>query len=390
LRNVLVAAEIALAVVLLVGAGLMVRGFRNMLDYGVKMEPATLLTLRLAITDNKYREPHQVAGFYHEVLDRIGGLPGVRSAVVATALPYSDHSNGRNFVIEGQPLEAGNPPTGMYQVVSAGYFETLHIPLRAGRFMSDHDGADAPKVAFISERMSRRWWKNESPIGRHIKIGGPDSKAPWLTIAGVVGDIMHNPYDREPRRTIYVPYQQAPTLWMDIGVRTAGDPLLLAPAVTAAIRSVDAEQPINAMMSMEKSIHNRAIGLNYMAVLMGIFGVLAMGLAAIGVYGVMAYMVTEQSHEIGVRMALGASRQNVLGAVFRRGMLTIGAGLLVGLPLAYGFARLMASLIFGVAATDPTTFVGIPLALIAAAALAIYVPARRAMNIDPIVALRYE
>ena len=160
--------------------------------------------------------------------------------------------------------------------------------------------------------------------------------------------------------------------------------------IAAAIRSVDAEQPINAMMTMEKSIHNRAIGLNYMAVLMGIFGVLAMGLAAIGVYGVMAYMVTEQSHEIGVRMALGASRQNVLGAVFRRGMLTIGAGLLVGLPLAYGFARLMASLIFGVTATDPTTFAGIPLALMAAAALAIYVPARRAMNIDPIVALRYE
>ena len=144
------------------------------------------------------------------------------------------------------------------------------------------------------------------------------------------------------------------------------------------------------MMTMEKSIHNRAIGLNYMAVLMGSFGVLAMGLAAIGVYGVMAYMVTEQSHEIGVRMALGASRQNVLAAIFRRGMLTIGAGLLVGLPLAYGFARLMASLIFGVTATDATTFVGIPLALAATAALAIYVPARRAMNIDPIVALRYE
>jgi putative ABC transport system permease protein len=354
------------------------------------LEPSTLLTMRLAITDNKYHEPHQQAGFYHEVLNRIGALPGVRSAIVATALPYSNHSNGRNFTIEGQPVEPGNAPSGMYQAVSSGYFEALHIPLRAGRSMSDRDSADAPKVVFISERMARRWWKNESPVGRHIKIGGPDSKAPWLTIAGVVGDIMHNPYDREPRRTIYVPYPQAPALWMDIGVRTAGDPLLLAPAVTAAIRSVDSEQPISAMMTMEKSIHNAAIGLNYMAVLMGSFGVLAMGLAAIGVYGVMAYMVTEQSHEIGVRMALGASRQNVLAAIFRRGMLTIGAGLLVGLPLAYGFARLMASLIFGVTATDVTTFVGIPLALVATAALAIYVPARRAMNIDPIVALRYE
>jgi len=390
LRNVLVASEIALAVVLLVGAGLMVRGFRTLLDNGVRLEPSTLLTMRLAITDNKYREPHQVAGFYREVLDRIGKIPGVRSAIVATALPYSDHSNGRSFTIEGQPVEAGNPPIGMYQAVSAGYFETLHIPLRAGRLLSDRDGADTPKVAFISEKMARRWWKNESPIGRRIKIGGPNSKAPWLTITGVVGDVMHSPYDRDPRRTIYVPYQQAPALWMDIGVRTVGDPLRVAPAVTAAIRSVDAEQPVSDMMTMEKSIHNRAIGLNYMAVLMGSFGVLAMGLAAIGVYGVMAYMVSEQGHEIGVRIALGASRQNVLVAIFRRGFLTIGAGLVVGLPLAYGFARLMASLIFGVSATDGTTFVGIPLALVVTAALAIYIPARRAMNIDPIVALRYE
>jgi putative ABC transport system permease protein len=390
LRNILVGAEIAMAVVLLVGAGLMVRGFRTLLNYGARLEPATLLTMRLAITENKYREPHQVAGFYREVLDRIAKLPGVRSAIIATALPYSDHSNGRNFTIEGQALEPGNPPAGMYQAVNPGYFETLHIPLVAGRLLNDRDGADSPKVVFVSEKMARRWWKNESPIGHRIRLGGPNSKSPWLTIAGVVGDIMHSPYDRDPRRTIYVPYQQAPALWMDIGVRTTGDPLLLAPAVTAAIRSVDSEQPISAMMTLEKSIHNRAIGLNYMAVLMGIFGVLAMGLAAIGVYGLMAYMVSEQGHEIGVRIALGASQGNVLSTIFRRGAITIAGGLAVGLPLAFGFAKLMASLIFGVTATDATTFVGIPLALMASAALAIYIPARRAMNIDPIEALRYE
>jgi putative ABC transport system permease protein len=211
-----------------------------------------------------------------------------------------------------------------------------------------------------------------------------------MTIVGVVGDVIHDPYERVPRRTFYVPYQQSPVLFMDIGVRTAGDPLLAAPAVTAAIRSVDAEQPITDIRTMERSIHNRSIGLNYMAALMGIFGAIALFLSAIGVYGVMAYLVSEQTQEIGLRMALGAPRGSVLQMIFRRGLTTIAVGLLIGLPLAYGFARLMASLIFGVTSTDPATFFGIPVALLAAAALAIYIPARRAMQIDPIVALRYE
>jgi len=390
LRNILVASEVALAVILLVGAGLMVRGFRRLVEYGERMEPATLLTMRLAITDNKYHEPHQRIAYYRDVLDRIRVLPGVRAAVAVSALPYSDHSSGRIFTIEGRPMQPDQLPNGTYQVTTPAYFDMVHIPLIAGRFLTESDGADAPKVALISQRMAERWWKNESPVGKHIRLGALDSKNPWLTIVGVVGDIMHNPYDREPRRTIYVPFPQAPQLWMDVGVRTAGDPLALAPAISAAIRAVDREQPITDLRTMERSIHNRAIGLNYMAVLMGVFGVLALCLSAIGVYGVMAYMVSEQTHEIGIRMALGAERQNVLAMVFRRGMLTIGAGLAVGLPLAFGFARLMASLIFGVSSNDAATFISIPLALLAAASLAIYIPARRATRIDPIVALRYE
>jgi putative ABC transport system permease protein len=189
---------------------------------------------------------------------------------------------------------------------------------------------------------------------------------------------------------MYLPYQQAPALWMDVGVRTAGDPLRLAPAIIGAIRSVDPEQPITDMRTLEKSMHNQAIGLNYMAVLTGIFGAIALVLSAIGVYGVMAHLVSEQTHEIGIRMALGAPRENVLQMVFRRGMITTAIGLVAGLPIAYGFARLMASLIYGVTASDAVTFVAIPLTLIGTAALAIYIPARRAMKIDPIVALRYE
>ena len=390
LRNILVAAEVALAVVLLVGAGLMVRGFRSLVENGERLQPETVLTLRLTLTDNKYHSNFQRVAYYRDVLDRIRVIPGVLGATAVSALPYSDHSNGRAFTIEGRPVEPDKLPSGMYQLATAGYFETLHIPLRAGRYINDTDGPDTTKTVVISQHMADRYWKNQSPLGQHIRLGGADSKNPWLTIVGVVADVPHNPYDREPRRVMYVPFVQSPALWMDVGVRTATDPLAVAPAVTSAIRSVDREQPITEMQTMARAIHNRAIGLNYMAVLMGIFGVLALLLSAIGVYGVMAYMVSEQTHEIGIRMALGAERPNVLGMIFRKGMITIGVGLLIGLPIAWAFARLMASMIYGVQANDPISFTAIPLGLILAGALAIYIPARRATRIDPIIALRYE
>jgi putative ABC transport system permease protein len=346
------------------------------------------LTLRLALTETKYKEPHQIAGFYRDVLERLNALPGVRSAAAVTSMPYSNHSNWHEFTIEGQPVEKGKELWAMYQVASPEYFATARVPLREGRFLNSGDGPDAPPVVLVSESVVAQYWHGKSPLGQHLTV--TDSKRPPLTVVGVVGDMMHNPYDREPRRALYIPYQQEPARWMDIGIRTAGNPLLVAPNVSAAIRAVDSEQPVTEMQSMEKSIHDRGIGLQYVEIFMAVFGVLALVLSAVGVYGVMAYMVSEQTHDIGLRMALGAPRILVLRTIFRRGMITALAGLAVGLPIGYWLAIVAQSLIYGVTAKDPVTFIGIPLILLAATALAIFVPARRAMSIDPIVALRYE
>jgi predicted permease len=388
LRGLLVGFEIALAVVLLVGASLMVRGFQSLVNTAANLDPATLLSLRLTLTETKYHEDHQVVAFYAETLRRLNALPGVKSAIAVTALPYSSHSSGSDFTIEGRTFERGDQPSCQLQSVSNGYFQTLGVPLRSGRLLGESDGAETLRTAVIGERMASKWWPHESPIGKRIKLGGTDSKQPWITIVGVAGDVTHEVYQRVPRPVLYVPLTQTAKRWMDIGVRTAGDPLRLAPAVTAAIRSVDPEMPITGMATMETWMHEQSVGLNYMAVLMGVFGVLALVLSSVGVYGVMAYVVSEQTQEIGIRMALGAARGSVLGMVFRRGMATTLTGLAVGIAAAHALAPMIASLVYGVSAKDPATFIGIPLALMAAAALAIYVPARRAMRIDPIVALR--
>jgi putative ABC transport system permease protein len=388
-RAILVAAEVALALVLLVGASLMVRGFSTLAHAASNLEPTTLLTLRLTLTETKYKQPYQQEAFYREIAGRIEAIPGVRSAVAVTALPYSQHSTGRAFVIEGRPVDPAKPILGMHQMVTQRTFETLHIPLRSGRFLDARDGAGAPRTAVISERAARLFWPNEPyPIGKHIKVA--DEKGDWVTIVGVVGDISHEVLERSPRAVFYYPYAQSPRLWMDVAVRTAGDPLRVQPAVIAAIRGVDREQPVTDVRTMDTLMRNDAMGLIYVAVLMGVFGVLALTLSCIGVYGVMAYLVEEQTHEIGIRMALGARRESVLAMVFRRGLSTTVLGLLAGLVLAFGLAMLMQNLIWGVKASDPVTFAGIPMALLLSAALAIFIPARRAMSIDPIVALRYE
>ncbi len=393
LRSFLVGAEIAIAVLLLIGAGLMVHGFQSLVAGAQTIEPASLLALRLSLGETKYRTDAQRLAYYQEVVRRIQALPGVRSAVAVYALPYSQHAMGRAITIEGRPVERGDIPSCNMQPASANYFQTMHIPLRAGRLLRDGDGQDAPRVGVVSEHMARRFWPNQSPIGKRLKLAAPNEPAssePWITIVGVVGDVTHEVFDRNPRSELYMTMAQFPRATMDIAARTVGDPLRVAPAVTAAVRSIDPEQPIYRLDSMESWMHEDAIALDYMAVLMGIFGGLALVLSSVGVYGVMAYVVSEQTPEIGVRMALGAARSSVLAMVFRRGMTTAIAGLIVGMAAGVGLAHLLSNLVYGVSESDPATFVGIPLTLLGAAALAIFIPARRAMRVDPIIALRYE
>jgi putative ABC transport system permease protein len=347
-----------------------------------------MLTLRLSLTENKYREDHQVAAFYHEVLRRLAALPGVRSAVAVTALPYSRHWTMLPVTIEGRPVEPAKPSSAQVQSVSPEYFAAMFIPLRKGRLPGAGDGADRPRVAAVSERMAQRWWPaGDSPIGRRVQV---DGKGPWVTIVGVVGDIEHSVIDRDLAPAVYLPFAQAPEREMDIGIRTAVDAASLAPAVRHAIRTVDAEQPISNLNTMTNLIQQEAFVFVYMAALMGIFGLLALVLSAVGVYGVTASAISARTHEIGIRIALGGSRGRVLGMLFRRGMLTAAAGLAVGMVPAYGLARLMRATVFGVSAVGPAVFLWIPLALAGAAALAIYIPARRAVNGDPMAALRNE
>ena len=384
LGSLLVAIQIALALILLTGAGLTVRSFHSLVGGASERQPEPLLTLRLALSEERYREPWQIAGFYDDVLARIRAVPGVRSAVLVTALPYSRHSSAWRFEIENQPAPAGPPRTVPVQAVSLDYFQTMHIPLRSGRMLN----ADPHAQAVISEYMAKRWWPNESPLGRRLRLEDPQH--PWITIAGVVADIPYSSLDRAPHSMVYVPYTQSPDRGTNLAVRTAGNPMALAPLVTAAIRSVDREQPVDNVATLEELARQEAFGFQYLAWLMGSLGGLALALSAIGVYGVMSYVVSQQSHEIGVRLALGAGRSGVLRMIFARGLRTALFGVILGLLPAFGMARAIAFVFFSEKAKDSATLFEIPLLLIAVAALAILIPARRAMRTDPMAALRQE
>jgi putative ABC transport system permease protein len=391
IRSGLVITEVALALVLLVGSGLMVKGFRNLMKSSQGFDQSNLLTMHLALSDTKYKEPYQTTDFYQEVLDRLKVIPEVDSVAAVYNIPSGVSRSGGDFSVEGRaPVSPVDQPTADFQIISPSFFQCMRVPLLNGRVFNEQDREGAPMVAIISESLAKRFWPNEDPIGKRIKIGKLDSNNPWLSIAGVVGNVRHHWIDREPRPTIYRPYFQAPRYSMSILARTKTDPLNIVSAVRSQIANVDPDQPISNIKTMEKSIADRMSGVRLAANMMAFFGLVALILAAVGVYGVMSYSVNQRTHEIGIRIALGAQPRDVVKLVINQTFKLALAGMAIGLPIAFILSKIMSSALVGVIALDLSTFVGITIILSAVALLSGYIPARKATRVDPMVALRYE
>jgi len=389
-RSTFVVVEVALTLVLMVGAGLITKGVRALLVVNQNLDPQQILTMHFSLPDSKYKTPQQKAAFLSQALGRFEALPGVRDAAVATNMPFGNYESDGSISIQGRPAQPGDYRQADMQSVNSGYFRAMNIPLRQGRLLEDTDGADQPPVAVVSESFAQRYFNAENPIGKFLRMGGEDSKSPWIRIVGVVGDIRYNMLGSQETPPLYLSYQQSPEGFCYMAIRTQKSPSAFAAAVRSEVGNIDPDLPVSEIMTLQKVISNGLLGLSYVAVMLSVLGIMAMVLASVGVYGVMAYSVTERTHEIGVRIALGARRRDILRLVLTRGLIITAIGLLIGLPASWVLARLLAGIFFGVSASDFTTFSGIALLMCCVTLLACYLPSRRAMQVDPIIALRYE
>jgi putative ABC transport system permease protein len=391
LRSALVVAEVALSLVLLIGAGLLIRSFVRVQQVEPGFAAQNVLSLRLSVDGTTYEKQPRRMSFYKQLWERISQIPGVESAGGSSILPLSGGNSWGSISIEGYVPESGQ---SMIQadgrVATVGYFETMKTPLISGRFFTEPDTAESPKVAIIDENMARTYWPDVDPVGKRLKRGRVDSNAPWLTVVGVVASVKQYALDNESRVAFYTPHQQSPYSSMYVAVRTTTDPLSVAAAITREARAMDPNVPIYDVKTMEQRLSESLARRRFAMLALGLFAVVAMLLAAVGIYGVMSYSVTQRTREIGIRMALGAPSQGVLKLIVGQGMLLAGVGVGIGLAGAVATTRLMASLLYGISATDPITFFVIGVLLSSVAFLACYIPARRATKVDPMVALRYE
>jgi putative ABC transport system permease protein len=393
LRSVLVVAEIALALILLVGAGLLVKGFRALIVVHDNFRPDSVLTLSLSLPEEQYQKEPGRAAFHEQVLQRLAAIPHVPSAALATYVPYADGGGTglSPFTIEGRaPEDRGQTTSTIVETISPNYFRLMNIGLRDGRELSESDRDTTPPVAVISQNVARRYFQGENPLGKKLKIGKADADSPWMTIVGIVDDVHYTWVDKQEYPTIYRSYRQAPPFYNSLVLRTDGDPTTFIPAVRSAVAAVDPNLPLYDVLPFNKVITNSIVGIAYVAAMMAILGLIALVLASVGIYGVMSYSVGERTHEIGVRMAMGATSKDVQRLILQNGLFLTIVGMAIGLPMALGIAYALSSLLFGVKVADPFAFVGLPLLLAGVATVACYLPARRAVRMDPLTALRYE
>ncbi len=407
LGGLLVVFEVALALVLLVGAGLMTKSFSRLMNVEPGFNPQNVLTMDLELPGTRYREPVQRKQFYDQLLERLATLPGVQAVGASTDIPLDGGDSWSGITIEGRPAPPpGQTPQAAYRIISPDYFRALQVPLRKGRMFNAADARlalplirwypqqpnppqfDEPQAApavIINETLARQFWPNEDPVGQRLKL----LFSPWLTVVGVVADMHHTALDRRPNPELFLPHSQEPQAFMTVVVRTTNDPLSLAGAVREQVKAVDKDQPV-AITTLEQVFANSVGRRRFNTLLLGTFGSLALLLAVVGVFGVINYSVTQRTREIGVRLALGAQRRDIVRLVIGRGMGLTLLGVVIGLAASLVLTRLIADWLYGVSPTDAVTLLAVSLLLAGAALLACWIPARRAMKVDPLVALRYE
>ncbi len=398
LRATMVVVEVSLALVLLVGAGLLIQSLMKLRGQYAAMKPAEVLTLRTVLARARYSETAPRLNFYKQVLERMKAVPGVVAAGYTTSVPLAWKGGTNGFSIEGRSVEQALADRMAYDAnhrqVSVDYFKAIGIPVVQGRGFTESDDERSLPVALINESMARAYWPGDNPIGKRFKLGDPDDKdVPWVTIVGIAGDVRQMGVNEPVKPEMYFPYQQGIETFYtprDLVIRTNVEPLSIVAAATNAVHQIDPDQPVSNVRTMQEVVSEETIWQELGMTLLTIFAGLALLLATLGIYSVLAYFVVQHTQEIGVRMALGAQRRDILALVLKRGMLLVTLGVAVGLVAAFGLTRLISSLVFGVNVADPKTYGVIALLLMAVALVACLVPAQRATRVDPLKALNYE